>query len=454
MIIHKDNNQQIFLITLSYLIIILAYSFNQGFFSMGGLLLLSLALFLIILLNFVKPKFAFLTLDNGAVVWFLAFVFLVSLGLVNIIIEDDMNGFLSLAMFLERFFLLLVFILSSTYFFSLRKSGSWQQLIKWRFWLIFIFAFLIRLALLRVHKVPQVDVFYLMKYGPLSLLKGINPYVNPYSMSEIKNSWQEPYEVYVYGPASLFWFLPFSYFLADPRWLIILAELLTALLIRHFLKNLKKDLSILKELLPLVFLFNPLFFRMLIGAHMESLLLMLFFLGLLSFYSKRFWWLAYFWFGTAVAMKWTYGVGLFFIKHKAKGRYLIGGLVFLLTILLYYFPFLKTNHLALYKSLVLHEISMELDWLLKASLTWQTFFFRQFHFLPPLLIWVLPILLIFLILRWKTKNNPISLSLNMAGSVLAFYLFSPQGLFNYYMFVSFLLLLGVIFILKAKKVNL
>lgn len=449
-----ENLVKIFFLSLTYLISILAYSFNQGFFSVGGLLFLSLVLFAIILSNFNFSFFHFFLPEKKDCISLLAFILSISLGLSNTLIDDDMNGFLSLAMFLERFLLILSFLLSLSYLLPLATNRVWSRILKWRFPLLFLFAFLIRMALLRVHLVPPVDVFHLMKHGPLTLLSGKNPYLNPYSVKSLKDSWQEPYEAYVYGPASLFWFLPFDYFLKDPRWLIILAELMTAVLIRFWLRDLKGELTPAKEVLPLIFLFNPLFYKMVVDAHMESLLLLFFLIGFMVLISKKVWWIAYFWFGTAIAMKWTYGLGLFFLKHQKKRRYFLGAGILILTILLYYYPFLRLNSGALYKSLVQHEMRGGLQWLFKSSLTWQTFCFRQFHTVPPLLIWAVPIGIIFLLLRFKTKNNLASLSLNMGGGLLAFYLFSHQGLFNYYMFVSFCLLLSVVFSLSEQKTKL
>lgn len=447
----RENLVKIFSISITYLISILAYSFNQGFFSVGGLLFLSLVLFAIILFNFNFSFFHFFLPEKKDCIFLLAFILFISLGLSNTLIDDDMNGFLSLAMFLERFLLIACFLLSLSYFLPLATSRTWPKIFKLRFPLLFLFAFLIRIALLRVHLIPSVDVFHLMKNGPLALLSGKNPYLNPYSVKTLKDSWQEAYEAYVYGPASLFWFLPFDYFLKDPRWLIILAELIVGLLIRFLLKDLKGELAVLKELLPLIFLFNPLFYKMVVDANMESLLFLFFLVGFMVLVSKQAWWTAYFWFGTAIAMKWTYGLGLFFIKHQKRKRYFLGAGVLIFTILLYYYPFLKLDSEALYKSLVKHEMRGGLQWLFKSSLTWQTFCFRQFHTVPPLLIWAAPVGIIFLLLRWKTKNNLVSLSLNMGGGLLAFYLLSHQGLFNYYMFVSFCLLLAIVFSLFPKK---
>lgn len=119
---------------------------------------------------------------------------------------------------------------------------------------------------------PTIDVFYILRDGPKLLLEARNPY---------ELSYPAPYGVYiptiifVYGPLVPVLFLPASALLNDPRYLLVVADLITALLIYKLAQKLHvaKNFS---HLIILIFLFHPLFPFMTEQSWLEPTVTMLF----------------------------------------------------------------------------------------------------------------------------------------------------------------------------------
>jgi len=134
--------------------------------------------------------------------------------------------------------------------------------------------FFLLLSLLTIYGSPNptVDTFVILKEAPQKLLSGHNPYDSVYS--KVYKDIEPNY--FSYLPLSIIYFLPFVYFLDDPRYGLIVAMLGT-----YFLLNrLQKKNSSQKYLYSSLFLFAPRSFYMLEHAYLDTLIFFLFVWGL------------------------------------------------------------------------------------------------------------------------------------------------------------------------------
>lgn len=144
--------------------------------------------------------------------------------------------------------------------------------LKYRLALLILIASAIRIFSIISAPNPTIDVFYILRDGPKLLLEGQNPY---------ELSYPAPYGVYiptiifVYGPLVPFLFLPASGLLNDPRYLLVVADLIAAL----FMYKLAQKLQVTRNfahLVILIFLFHPLFPFMTEQSWLEPVITMLF----------------------------------------------------------------------------------------------------------------------------------------------------------------------------------
>lgn len=135
----------------------------------------------------------------------------------------------------------------------------WQKvapaIAKYRFLALVAVAIVIRIFSIISAPNPTIDVFYILRDGPKLLLEGKNPYtlVSP-----------APYGVYIptilfiYGPLAAFLFAPSVLLFNDPRYMLVLIDLASALAIFKLAKKVNADKNIAK-LIIIIFLFHPLF---------------------------------------------------------------------------------------------------------------------------------------------------------------------------------------------------
>jgi len=118
---------------------------------------------------------------------------------------------------------------------------------------------------------PVVDTFVILKEAPQKLLLGQNPYDSIYS--KVYKEIQPNY--FSYLPLGIIYFLPFVYFLQDPRFGLVIAMIGTFLIINRLQKK-----NSHKYLYSSLVLFAPRSFYMLEHAYLDTLIFFLFVLGL------------------------------------------------------------------------------------------------------------------------------------------------------------------------------
>jgi hypothetical protein len=119
---------------------------------------------------------------------------------------------------------------------------------------------------------PTIDTFVILKEAPQKLLQGLNPYASMYS--KVYKDIEPNY--FSYLPISILYFLPFVFFLNDPRYGLVVAMIGTYFIIN----KLQKNNSPQKYLYSSLFLFAPRSFYMLEHAYLDTLIFFLFILGL------------------------------------------------------------------------------------------------------------------------------------------------------------------------------
>lgn len=203
--------------------------------------------------------------------------------------------------------------------------------------LIFLIALAVVIRLFSIFSAPNptIDVFYILRDGPKLLLEGKNPYELAYPA---------PYGVYIptilfiYGPLAALLFAPSVAFANDPRYMLVLIDLLSAFLIFKISKHLRIG-SAIRDLVIIIFLFHPLFPFTTEQAWLEPAMTLFFFLATYLFlkYPKRVF--GAFSLGLILAIKSVYLLPIL-TYLKSKNANLRQYLLAILTLVAFSAPFL------------------------------------------------------------------------------------------------------------------
>ncbi len=238
---------------LLYFLLLAGYIFSRGFFTENSFFVLSgiCILFPIVLLK--KDLMNKLNLTPGILLIMLTAL---SAVLYGGLYQKDLSIILTSRVLLVINLLLSVLLLTTTY-----KSAS-----------VKIFNIMISLSLiLRIFMVwsspnPYIDVYDYLKKGALGFISG----QNPYSMVYTKMYKDVNPDFYSYLPGMIFLTLPFVFFFGDPRYTVIAAELMVALIIyRIYRKNNGKYIY------SLLVLNNPISLYMVEQSYTEPIILFL-----------------------------------------------------------------------------------------------------------------------------------------------------------------------------------
>ncbi len=426
------------ILLLAYFSLIIGYSYNKGWFSVGGLVLLASGFFLL-LLAFRKKEVPIRSPEKKTLYNLGAFGLIISIAMANDLWNYDMNAFVSLAMCLTRFLLFLAFGLSLFYLISI--PGTFTFLKKYKFVFLFIIALALRLLMLKIVTIPEVDIFYNLKYRSMEILNVKNPYRTDYLYP--KNIPIIP-SFYPYGPLLLPLVIPFN-FLGDPRYLLIISDILTALILYKLLHKEK----ILRELIPLLFLFNPqaLFFASL--SAVDNVIIVLFALFFYWFKRKKYY-LAFLSLTFIGGIKHAYIMTAIYSLRYRLNKRVISAFLMLSSILLGSYGIfalwdingIKTNLLGTFTTLTN-------TWIVPASLSFQAFLTKQsivspwLNFKPSIIFGIIPFIIISLIVFFYQDKSLYKMCLAMAISLMAFIFFAPYALFQYYTVVSSLILIAL-----------
>lgn len=420
------------LIISAYLLSTFVFSINE-WFSTSGLYMLLGTILILALCIFVKDGYINLISTKLEPVLITSVIFftalLASLGIV------DINGFLSAAMWINRLLLFAVVGLAISYFFSQNNSHLIKFVVKYRYSLILLCGLVIYLTAIRIVKTPSIDVYSVLRYGPLKILDLQNPY--EITITTTKS--------FTYGPAAIFLFLPVDLLFQEPRYLLIVSLFVTTGLIYYLAKATGYNKT-LAELLSLMYLFHPKQLFFLTWSMIDSLIIALIVTSILFIYKKKYW-LSGIFIGLILGIKMLYLPPLLFLlklQYINKKAIILG---IMSTILLVHLPFLF-NWRALYRSLITINVGPETLVLRKAGLTFATFLDRQFHWYPPDQFIYLSVIILFMFL-WLVIPKIKTISQALMAISFAFTLFiffGPLGMANYYFTGGSFILLALVFL--------
>ncbi len=237
---------------LIYLLLIFGYTFTRGFYSFGGFLSILLAFFILLFLPIKPPQ----KLNQLSLLLF--FTLFISLVLSFIFYGGlyQSNTFLIVTSQWISFFLI------PLSFLYLKENPRFPTLNRYKFQIFIVVAFILRIFMIISSPHPVIDVFDQLQLGSKALLEGRNPYQLIYPVIYPNH---KPV-VYAYPPGSLIIFASISLFFSDPRTAHIISDLLAALILYQILKKTliyskykhdHDDRSTIIELIPIIFLYNP-----------------------------------------------------------------------------------------------------------------------------------------------------------------------------------------------------
>lgn len=430
------SNQKFILLTFFSSIFI--YSVNL-WFSVSGFYFAILTLMLGICAIYFNNKFTKRAENNIGELLTLGLFFFVGLAFTTSVV--DANGELSLAMWLNRFFIFLSLLTVILLFFKQISGKILTFLSKKSFFILLALSLLIQFTDIRIVKKPEIDVFDVLRWGPMAVLSGHNPYETPASVENFKGS-PPNYHHYAYGPTSIYLFLPFDLIFKDPRYLLIVSNIIVAFSLYLITKKTWQDQKI-AELTALLYLYNPKQSYLLTYSLTDGLIVALIALSVLvAIYKFN---LAGIFLSLAAGVKIFYLLPLFFIFKNPHFRTLKVFFLGLSALVLIHLPFLILNWKAMYTSIVtINTGGQTFAELQRFSLTLASFLDRQFHYYPPQFMFPV-IALVIASFFWLTVPKAINASLTLAivGVVfIALMLGSPIANANYYFTGSQIFLLS------------
>ena len=432
----------------SYLTFLIAAFLSSTFvycinlwFSVSGFYLVLSTILLLLTIVFAKGKqFTTQKIDFRSMLLIILFVFSILSFTVNV---EDVNGFLSLAMWVNRLAMFLAPFAVLLYFAEKINIPFLDIFHKNKYALLIVISLVIQLTLIRIVKIPDIDVYQVLRNGPPRIMAFENPYETG-ATNLLLSSKNFGYHHYAYGPATIFLFFPFDLLLHEPRYLLILANFLAVFALYHISKKFWEDNKI-AEAISLIYLFNPRLVYFLTFSWTDGLIVSLLFLGMLLFLNRRFIPSGIL-FALIVSIKIFYVLPfLFFLKNREfVNRKLI--LVGVFTFVALHLPFVLLDWQEIYKSIVSINVGGEVfAQLQRYTLTLATFLDRQFRYYPPQFIF--PLLAICVVAIFWLFISP---TLNLAKTLIIISLVFITTLFlgpiansSYYFTASQVLLLAI-----------
>lgn len=433
------------LLVLSYLSFVIGYSYNKGWFSVGGLILLFTGFCLSFIVFITKDTIK----ENNSLLKnlesLLSLALVLSIMMMNDIWQYDMNTFVSFAMLTTRILLWLSLLVSI--FYLLPHIKFFTFLNKNKFYILFLIAFLVRLLMLKIVVIPDVDIFFNLKYRVMEITRLQNPY---------RLDYQYPKDIsiipsfYPYGPLLAPLIIPFNV-LGDPRYLLIFSDFVTAIVLYKLIN--KKNIFV-RQLIPLIFLYAPqsLFFASL--SAVDNIIIALFALFFYWFIRKKYI-LAFLSLSLVGGIKHAYALTAFFpLKHKSLKKITFPFIVFLAILFISYGIFALWDFTGLKTNLVGTFTTLTDTWIVPASLSFQAFLVKQsiilpqINFKPSILFGIVPFMFIYLISMYFLDKSIYKMALAMAISLFSFIFFAPYALIQYYTVVSSLVLIALCLIIR------
>ena len=414
-----------------YNLITFAYIWTRGFYSLGSFLALLSAFLAFTFYYFIPSKTTNLKIELEQILKItLALSVFISLVLYGGLYQS--HGFIFK---ISHYLLAVCCLLSLSYFINPQKMLS-----KYRFKLLFTIAILLQIFMIISSPAPKIDVFDQLKYGSTGLVKGINPYSQVYP--QIYNYSQN---YFPYLPLTAIVMLPFNLILGDPRFALVTAYIVSALLIR---KMLKKNNLLTPELVPLIFLFHPQTTFMIEQAWIDPMIFAFFVIFIYFLTVKKNQMLAGLSLGFAIALKQTFPLLLIFLyTYKKIPRKILAISIVILAVSI--IPFYLWNRSDFINDVIKIHIERKLWW--HNSLTFNSFFFSEFEKNINQLVFLTAWIVLLGAILKKGITNFSTLSLAISLWFFAFYLFNYQAYIHYYFLISGLILASISLTIRGEE---
>lgn len=417
------NNKNISYLYFIYLLFIIGYVFSRGVYSFYSVGILFFVFIISLLFAFYNKKIILLK-DLPSTFFMEKIVLILSIAFTLILY----GGYYQRLGILSTVSLLLIFLCL--------LLVTIKPKIRNNFYIILFLYTLTGIFMLLTSPSPSIDVFVFLKEGAVGLLRGLNPYSmifspianNPFYKNMVL-------DFYSYFPGTILLTLPGMFIGNDPRYSMLLAQIITSLLLYKQFKN---------YYLSLIFLFNPLSLLILEQSWTESLMVMLMAFSIVTFIQKKYLYFVLS-FGLFLASK-QYGIlflPMFILLLKDKLTIILKAIFVSLLIIL---PFVFWNS----KDFIHDAIALQLVLPFRNDgLTLTSFIFKNTGFIiHPFIInivWILSGLIIYFKSR---KMRYEAILFNTFCFLFLFFFVNKWSFANYYYFLSSFLLIVIAFSFK------
>lgn len=416
-------NIKFFLLFLSFF----AITPNLGFFTLPAFLIISFIIFIFIFsIVFPNNKYIRPLLNNQEInpLYFFILLFFSALYYGGLYQNKES---LSLGNFI--FFGLIFFIFIYQYLLNKRKYALSV--------IIIIYLCLAFWTLMNSPK-PTVDTIVVFKEAPLKIINGINPYSS--NFSKVYQNIEPNY--YNYLPFSFIYMLPFVLIFNDPRYGVIVANLVSVFVLYKLISKYKNQK--ITNLFIMAFLFLPRSFYMLEHSYMDPIIFSFFLLSVYFFIIKKIKFSL-----LSLSLFFSFRQTLFlllpivFLQKKIRKFITFRNAVFFLSPFLLIFVFIVIDPKAFSDDTVFNLSSKKITSPIGISLTLPTFLINfisknvnQAHLIGYLFLAASYLLLLF-------NKIPLITKIVMALFFINFGLY--HAFFNSYYFITQFLLLDIVF---------
>lgn len=423
-----------------YLFLIFGYSFTRGFFSLTGIGLIFFS-FIYLFYFLFKKKQILKEATTTSYVDLLKFTLLVS-ALLALYLDKPIytnSSFPIIA--IELLYLFSVILIFSLFFKSRYKNHLFISL-------VFI-ALILRVITIFSSPKPYIDVFEILTRGSQELLKGKNPY---------QINYQElypgiPSNVFGYLPGIFIFTVPAQLLFHDVRFAMIFAQLITVFLLLKLISN-----RTIRQLLVLIFLFNPLSCFIIEQSWVEPIINMLI-ISFVYLILKGKSYKAALILGLFLASKQFNYITLLPLTRllgSFNKKLAIVGLSVFLLILTPFFLWSKSDFIydtvkyqyQFYLQMASSTFTRNMHSGLSLNSLYYMFTGKDVSFYLTIII----LLIVYLWLYFSKTKNPYWFTLSISFWLLSFFLFNRTAFLNHYYQISFLILLSQTVFLKINKI--
>jgi hypothetical protein len=420
------DNKNIPYLFFLYLLFIIGYVFSRGLYSFYSVATLSLVLILSLLFAFYNKKIIPIK-DLPSTFFMEKFVLILSI-IFTLILYGGYYQRLGILSTVSLIFIFICLLLVTI-----------EPKIKNIFYIILFLYTLTGVFMLLTSPSPSIDVFVFLKEGAVGLLRGLNPYSMIFSPITNNPFYKHMIlDFYSYFPGTILLTIPGMFIGNDPRYSMLIAQVVSSLLLYKQFKN---------YYLSLIFLFNPLSLLILEQSWTEPLMVMLLVFSVVSFLRKQYFYFILS-FGLFLASK-QYGLlflPMFLLLLKDKLALILKAIFVSLLIIL---PFVYWNS----KDFIHDAIALQLILPFRSDgLTLTSFIYKYTGLIiPPLIIniaWILSGLYIYIKSR-NTRNDAILF--NTFCFLFLFFFVNKWSFANYYYLLSSFLLLIIAVMIYQKR---